>query len=207
MDQNVWIWFPGVRKMGRLLKCGMQALPRLETRRLELRPLQLADAGPVQVLFPHWAIVRHLANVVPWPYPADGALSYYRDHALPAIERGEEWHWTLRLKTEPEQLIGCICLMRGENNNRGFWLGLPWQRQGLMTEAVEAVTDYWFFELGFPVLRAPKAIENTASRRISEKQGMRVVATEERDFVGGRLPSEIWEIRVEEWRARRRAGR
>jgi len=190
-----------------LLKCGMQALPRLETRRLELRPLQLADAGPVQVLFPHWAIVRHLANVVPWPYPADGALSYYRDHALPAMERGEEWHWSLRLKTEPEQLIGCICLMRGESNNRGFWLGLPWQGQGLMTEAVEAVTDYWFFELGFPVLRAPKAIENTASRRISEKQGMRVVATEERDFVGGRLPSEIWEIRAEEWRARRRAGR
>ena len=46
-----------------------------------------------------------------------------------------------------------------------------------MTEAVEAVTDYWFPVLGFPVLRVPKAVANTASRRISEKIGMRVVST------------------------------
>jgi RimJ/RimL family protein N-acetyltransferase len=58
--------------------------------------------------------------------------------------------------------------------------------------------------LKFPVLRAPKAIANQASRRISESQGMRIVATEERDFVSGRLPAEIWEITAEEWHARRR---
>jgi len=34
---------------------------------------------------------------------------------------------------------------------------------------------------------------------------MRIVATEERDFVSGRLPSEIWEITAEEWYARRRS--
>ncbi len=38
-----------------------------------------------------------------------------------------------------------------------------------MTEACEAVTDFWFNTLKFPVLRAPKAAANTASRRISEK--------------------------------------
>jgi len=84
--------------------------------------------------------------------------------------------------------------------NRGFWIGLPWQRQGLMSEAVEAVTAYWFDVLGFPVLRAPKAVANIASRRISEKSGMQVVAVEERDYVSGRLPTEIWEITAEEWR-------
>jgi [ribosomal protein S5]-alanine N-acetyltransferase len=72
-----------------------------------------------------------------------------------------------------------------------------------MTEACEAVTDYWFDVLRFPVLRAPKAIANEASRRISAKQGMRVISTEDRDYVSGRLPSEIWEITAEEWRARR----
>jgi RimJ/RimL family protein N-acetyltransferase len=97
--------------------------------------------------------------------------------------------------------------MRDEDNNRGFWLGLPWQKQGLMTEAVEVVTDYWFDELKFSTIRAPKAIANTASRRISEKTGMRVVAMEERDYVSGRLLSEIWEITAEEWRARRASKR
>ena len=50
-----------------------------------------------------------------------------------------------------------------------------------MSEATEIVTDYWFNILKFSVLRVPKAIVNTASRRISEKHGMRVVAVEEDD--------------------------
>jgi RimJ/RimL family protein N-acetyltransferase len=177
--------------------------PPLETPRLLLRPLDLADAKQIQILFPHWEIVRYLAAQVPWPYPADGALRFIRDIALPAVERGEAWHWTLRLKSTPNQIIGSIDLRKKENDNRGFWLGLPWQGQGLMIEACEAVTDFWFNTLNFPILRAPKAVGNTASRRISEKQGMRLVATEDRDYVSGRFPSEIWEITAEEWRARR----
>ncbi|HEV2289124.1 MAG TPA: GNAT family N-acetyltransferase [Candidatus Acidoferrales bacterium] len=177
----------------------------LETPRLLLRPLELADAEQIQSLFPHWEIVRYLRNIVPWPYPADGAMEFVRERALPAMERGEAWHWTLRLKTEPEQMIGFISLVRGETENRGFWMGLPWQGRGLMSEACDAVTDYWFDVLKFPVLRVPKATENAASRRISEKQGMRVVGTEERDYVSGRLRGEIWEITAQEWRSRRPA--
>lgn len=183
----------------------VQKAPTLKTSRLLLRPLELADAEQIQILFPHWEIVRYLANRVPWPYPADGALQYVRDIALPAMNRGEAWHWTLRLKTAPAQMIGSISLMKSPKENRGFWMGLPWQGRGLMSEASEAVTDYWFNVLKFPVLRAPKATENAASRRISEKQGMRMIAAEERDYVSGRLPGGIWEITAEEWRKRRRS--
>jgi RimJ/RimL family protein N-acetyltransferase len=73
-----------------------------------------------------------------------------------------------------------------------------------MTEACEAVTDYWFDVLKFPVLRAPKAVLNTASRRISERCGMRVVATDEHEYLSGRFPQEIWEISAEEWHAHRK---
>ena len=77
-------------------------------------------------------------------------------------------------------------------------------------EACDAVTDFWFEVLDKPVLRAPKAIVNEASRRISVKQGMRIVSREHRDYVCGRLPSETWEITAEEWRRQkqeRRTGR
>ena len=178
-------------------------IPTLETPRLMLRPLELADADAVQVLFPQWKIVRYLARRVPWPYPPDGAYTFCRDVALPAMERGEQWHWTLRLRSEPGKTIGAISLQTTENKNRGFWLGLPWHGNGLMTEACDAVTDYWFEQLKFPVLRAPKAVANTASRRISIRQGMRLVATVEQDYVSGQLPTEIWEITAEEWRARK----
>jgi [ribosomal protein S5]-alanine N-acetyltransferase len=177
-------------------------IPALETRRLFLRPIEIRDVDDVQAIFPQWEIVQYLAKQVPWPYPPDGAIKYVRDMALPAIDRGDLWVWTLRLKTDPSHLIGCISLERTETNNRGFWIAPQYQRRGLMTEAVEVVTAYWFEVLKFPVLRVPKAIANTGSRRISEKTGMHVVSTAERDYVCGRLPSEIWEITLEEWRTR-----
>jgi len=179
--------------------------PQLETARLILRPLELADAETTQRLFPHWEVVKHLADKVPWPYPEDGALAFYRDVVLPAMERGDEWHWSLRLRENPGQLIGAISLRKPGDENRGFWLGLPWQGQGLMTEAADRATEYWFEELGFPILRVPKAALNAASRRISEKAGMRVVARFPKQYVSGELESELWEITAEEWRARRAA--
>jgi len=176
-------------------------LATLETPRLILRPLELADAEPVQRLFPRWEIVRYLNAIVPWPFPEGAALAHIRDSALPAMERGDEWHWTLRLKSAPDQLIGRLHLSRGGENNRGFWLIPELHGYGLITEAVVAANDYWFDVLGFPVLRAPKASANLGSRRISEKTGMRLVGTGEQDYVSGRLPSELWEITAEEWRA------
>jgi ribosomal-protein-alanine N-acetyltransferase len=172
-----------------------------QTSRLLLRPLALEDAPQIQEIFPHWEVVRYLRNTVPWPYPPDGARRYVEDIALPAIARGDEWHWTLRLKSDPDRIIGYIAITSTEGHNRGFWLGLPWHGQGLMSEAAVWTTDFWFDVLGFPVLRVPKAAANLASRRISEKHGMRLVATVEQDYVAGRLPSEIWEITAEEWRA------
>ncbi|MHA6130244.1 GNAT family N-acetyltransferase [Pseudomonas fluorescens group sp. PF-1] len=177
----------------------MEATPTLSTERLILRPLELADAEAIQQQFPHWEVVRYLNVLVPWPYPADGAFIYLRNIALPAIARGEEWHWSIRLKSAPGQLIGNISLMNEQDNNRGFWLGPRWQGQGLMTEATEAVTRYWFETLGRDVLRVPKAAPNNASRKLSERTGMRLIHTEVGDFVGGRFPKDVWEITRTEW--------
>ncbi|MGB6745177.1 MAG: GNAT family N-acetyltransferase [Terracidiphilus sp.] len=175
--------------------------PEGTTERLILRPLALEDAPQIQEVFPHWEIVRYLMNIVPWPYPPDGARQFLENVALPQMERGEAWQWTLRPKTEPARLIGSIGLKRSEDDHRGFWLALPWHGQGLMTEACGWVNDFWFEELKFPLLRVHKAAANIASRRVSEKQGMRLVGMREKDYVSGRAVSEVWELTAEEWRA------
>ena len=180
------------------------ATPPLTTPRLLLRPLALSDAEAVQRLFSCWEVVEFLASKVPWPYPPGGALRYIRDQALPAVQQGTEWHWSIRLKASPGELIGMVSLLDHPDDNRGFWLDPAWHRQGLMSEASAAVTEYWFGTLQRPVLRVPKAVANIPSRRISERSGMRVVARQERDYVSGRLPAEIWEITREEWLARPR---
>jgi RimJ/RimL family protein N-acetyltransferase len=51
-------------------------------------------------------------------------------------------------------------------------------------------------------MRVPKAAPNIGSRRISERAGMRLIRTDEDDFVAGRFPREIWEITREEWQQR-----
>ncbi|MGF6108569.1 GNAT family N-acetyltransferase [Pseudomonas frederiksbergensis] len=177
----------------------MEATPPLYTERLILRPLELADAAAIQQQFPHWEVVRYLNALVPWPYPADGALTYLRDIALPAIARGEEWHWSIRLKSAPGQLIGNVSLMDHQDNNRGFWLAPHCQGQGLMTEASAAVTEYWFQTLGRPLMRVPKATPNIGSRKLSERAGMRLIRSDEDNFVSGRFQRDIWEITREEW--------
>ena len=184
----------------------MPPTPVLETPRLLLRPMELADAEQIQRLFPQWEIVRHLAARIPWPYPSDGALAFIRDECLPAVARGEGWSWTVRLKSNPERLIGGIDLRTKKGEHRGFWLIPELRGRGLMTEAADAATDFWFEVLRFPVLRTSKAAANIASRRVSEKQGMRMVGSEERDYVSGRQLTEIWEITADEWRARKRNG-
>jgi ribosomal-protein-alanine N-acetyltransferase len=178
-------------------------MPALETERLHLAPLTLADAPAIQLRFPRWEIVRWMDAVIPWPYPDDGAVTYLTKVSLPAIARGEAWHWTLRPKTAPGELIGVISLMDQADNNRGLWLSPEWQGRGLMTEASDAVTDYWFEELGREVLRVPKARDNGPSRRLSERRGMRVVGTFPKATVSGEHISELWEITRDEWRAGR----
>lgn len=178
-----------------------QPIPVIQTHRLFLQPLCLEDAQSIQQIFPQWDIVRLLSAHIPWPYPKDGALIFLRDIALPAMQNGRAWYWSIRTQDDPEQLIGVISLHDTPDDNRGFWLCPQWQGKGFMTEACEAVTDFWFTTLNRPVLRTPKACENDASRRISVRSGMRLVWTGERDYVCGRRQTEIWEITADEWKA------
>jgi RimJ/RimL family protein N-acetyltransferase len=177
--------------------------PVLNSRRLVLRPLQPDDAEDIQREFPHWEIVRLMTSQIPWPYPDGAALEFINNVALPAMAAGNGWFWSIRRLEDQRHLIGVINLSLGDNSNRGFWLAQQWQRQGLMTEASQSVTDFWFNVLGQAVLRVPKAKDNLASRRISEQNGMRVVATQENDYIGGRMLTEIWQITRAEWNARR----
>jgi RimJ/RimL family protein N-acetyltransferase len=181
-------------------------MTRLETERLWLEPLTLADAPAIQAVFPVWEVVRWLANVVPWPYPDDGAETFVSQVALPAMAAGTAWHWSIRRKAEPDRLIGVVSLTDRPEDNRGFWIDPAWQGRGFATEASAAATDYWFDVLGKPMLRVPKAVANPASRRISEKQGMRVARRLELPLVSGVEAAELWEIDAETWREIRPPG-
>jgi ribosomal-protein-alanine N-acetyltransferase len=178
--------------------------PMFQTERLLLRPPGPSDIPRIQELFPHWEVVRFLSNHIPWPYPQDGAERFYRDIVFPAIERGDKWVWAICLRERADVLIGTVELRADRDEHRGFWLGAPWHGRGYMTETCQPVTDFWFNVLRQPTLVVGKAVANTASSRVSQKQNARLLGIEERDYVSGRLPTEVWELTRETWNRRPR---
>ena len=179
--------------------------PILQTQRLVLRPIELADAPRIQILFDDWEVVKWLAAAIPWPYPADGAETFLQ-HTLSEIDNGDRYVWAITELDEPtSKLIGIIDLFpQNPDDNRGFWLGSEFHRQGYMTEAVVAVNDFAFDVLGLEYLLLNNAEPNLGSHRLKEKSGAEVV--EVRDdvpFIGGRFRNIRWKLTRETWHRNR----
>jgi RimJ/RimL family protein N-acetyltransferase len=163
----------------------------------------MADAPAIQKNFADYEIIRHLAPIVPWPYPENGARDFLAG-VLP-LQGQSRWVWALFLKTAPDEAIGIVDLRRGEGENRGFWLARRFWSQGLMTEACDAVTDYAFGPLGFERLTLCNAVGNARSRRLKEKAGATFLRVEPAKFVDPALTMhEVWELRRADWLARRK---
>lgn len=182
----------------------MPPTPVLHTPRLVLRALRSKDAPVIQRRFPRWEVVRWLDAKIPWPYPPDGASTFVAS-CLQEMAHGDKSHWAIVPKTGPADLIGIIGLWPDDGINRdqrGFWLDPEFQGRGLMTEAADRVTDYAFRALGWPHLWLSNAQGNTASRRIKEKQGARLVDLRICKFVGGETSQMIWRLSRDDWLAR-----
>ena len=176
--------------------------PMLQTQRLILRPMALSDAPAIQRHFNNWNIIRHLASVVPWPYPEDGAESFVRGQ-LEKIDAGEKiHHWVLALRSGDGEAIGNIHFRpyaESPKDNRGFWLAEPYWGRGLMTEAISSVNDFAFLTLGIDSFYVCNAASNEASRRVKQKTGAEFVGYIELAHHDGQTLSERWRVTRESW--------
>lgn len=169
--------------------------PTLQTDRLILRALKSSDALGIQRYFPHWNIVQHLSTNVPWPYPTDGA-KYFVEEASRATRSDEKMFWALTVKGSDDECVGVIEYIIKDRGigNRGFWLAEHLQGCGLMTEAIEAMQDYIFFDLQVEKIRVGNSPQNPASRRIKEKTGGIYIGTATLSHHSGCNTVEFWEI-------------
>ncbi len=178
--------------------------PTLTTNRLTLRPIRRSDAVQIQKLFPHFELLKYMSAVIPWPYPANGAQAYL-DYIAPEIESQKRFSWAITVTdVGDDRLIGVIELMPyNDHDHRGFWLGLPYQRNGYMTEAVAVVNDFAFDDLGLERLLLGNAKENIASHRLKEKSGAEILEIKSENYVGGTFSSVRWQLTREQWRKNR----
>ena len=176
------------------------SVPPFETERLLLTAVTLADVDAYQRYFVDYEVIRFLSNRVPWPYPEEGVMTFIRDVVVPNQGK-DQWLWALRLKTNPDELIGVVHLFReGCPEHRGFWLGRKFWGRGFMTEAVAPVTEYAFEQLGFETLVFSNARGNDRSRRIKEKTGAQFVGIQPVQFVDPDfVEAEVWSLSKTDW--------
>ena len=164
------------------------AQPELLTPRLRLRPFTLADADRVQQLAGRREIAEGCV-LIPHPYPPGLAARWIESQA-------ESWQTQQAVSyaitvLNTGLLLGSISLMLHEQRqadrsielvgNLGYWLAPEFWGRGLMSEAVAALLDFAFDELGVDLVVAEHTPQNPASGRVMEKNGLVFVAERLRD--------------------------
>jgi RimJ/RimL family protein N-acetyltransferase len=180
--------------------------PRLETERLVLRELVVADAAEVAAGAGDRRVARYLV-AVPSPYPVALARRW-------VASRVDWWHAgrgvTLAIgeRTSPERLIGTVSLRRFVRDRRaelGYWLSAATWGRGYATEATRAIVDLGFRELDLARIYAQVLVGNTASTRVLEKLGMTLEGTKRQHVRKGHR---LWDVvlyglLLDEWSANR----
>lgn len=151
--------------------------PQLASRRLLLRPLRPADAGPIGLWCGQYRVASMLARV-PHPYPP-GAAEAFIERSL----RGTDGERVFAIDGTPcgaADFLGVISLKDGAEAPRfGYWLGPPAWGMGYATEAAATLLDAAFAE-GVAAIETTVYQDNAASRRVLDKLGFRLVGRGEK---------------------------
>jgi RimJ/RimL family protein N-acetyltransferase len=142
-----------------------RSIPVLETERLVLRAPRLEDAKAVAQLANDRRIAENTARI-PHPYALADAENF-----IASVNRADG-EIAFLITREDVVLGACgIGMSEREAPDLGYWLGVPFWGHGYATEAVRAVIDHAFADLGYDALGAGARVTNPASRRVLEKCG------------------------------------
>ncbi len=157
---------------------GLRRRVRVETERMTLRL-------PAHPDWFAWTALRRdsAAFLTPWePVWSEDHLSRKAFTSRVYWAQRAEGQGTalplMMIRRSDNALLGAITLdniRRGpaQAGTLGYWIGAPFARQGLMREAILAVTHHAFTALDLSRIEAACLPENTASRGVLEKCGFK----------------------------------
>lgn len=163
-------------------------MPRLETRRLLLRPPEYSDAPAIAAWLSDYDVAKNLANITHPFSEADARTYVTAAHAKRAF--GEGFAFAI-LDLESAVLLGCCRLTLADGRYKmGYWLGKPYWNRGYASEAAKRLVCFAFHDLKADSLWASWFADNPASGRILEKLGFRPVESYSRQCLarGGAFP-------------------
>jgi ribosomal-protein-alanine N-acetyltransferase len=144
----------------------------LKGQRCLVRPWRILDAEALVRHANNLEVARHLRDKFPHPYTRADANAFLR-HAVPAAP--SERPTSLAIEVDGEA-AGGIGFVRGADVERfsaeiGYWLGEHYWRRGIVTEALELVSEHAFRQFNVLRLFALPFADNIGSTRVLEKAG------------------------------------
>ena len=146
----------------------------LHTERLLLRPVTMEDA---EAMFENWASDPEVTKYLTWP-PHDSVevTKAVISNWLESYQRKDFYLWVIVLKENGHMPIGSISVVEHVDDRRkaeiGYCMGKPWWHKGIMSEALKAVMDFLFDQVGMNRLEARHDPRNPHSGNVMKKCGM-----------------------------------
>ena len=146
----------------------------IETDRLILRRFTMEDAEP---MFRNWASDDQVTKHLTWPTHAGVEVTRMVLSDWIAGYAGDKFYqWAIVLKENGPEPIGSISAVHIKEKTRCATMGYCMSRthwgKGIMAEALTAIVDFFFEEVGINRVEADHDPNNPASGRVMEKAGM-----------------------------------
>ena len=148
----------------------------LSTPRLTLRPFKPEDAP---AMFANWANDSDVTRFLTWPTHSSVEISQWvcNDWVTHYAEP-DYYQWAIVYDGQP---IGSIAVVEHDDNigkaHIGYCIGRAWWHRGIVSEALNAVIDFLFDEVGYDRIEARHDPRNPHSGDVMRKCGMKYEGT------------------------------
>lgn len=151
---------------------------QIETERLLLRRFTIEDAPK---MYENWASDHQVTKYLMWqPHTSAEATAELLKEWVEGYQEESKYEWCIELKEigEPIGSMGVVrCLEKAELVEIGYCISRKYWHQGITSEALQAVVDFLFDEVGVNRVESCHDPRNPYSGKVMEKCGLRYEGT------------------------------
>ncbi|MEG2740330.1 GNAT family N-acetyltransferase [Clostridium sp.] len=151
----------------------------IETENLILRKFELADS---EAMYRNWASDPEVTKFLSWKpidsvYVSESVIKGWIDE----YENEKFYQWAIVLKSNRDEPIGCISIVRQDEEigmvQVGYCIGRKWWNKGITSEALNALIKYFINEVKANRIEARHDPLNASSGKVMIKCKMKYEGT------------------------------
>ncbi len=153
----------------------------LYTERLILRKFTVDDADD---MFNNWANDERVTRFLSWkPHKSVEETRELLKGWCTAYENDNTYNWAIVYEGKTIGSLSVVTINeKREFADLGYCMGYDYWNKGIMTEAVKAVIDYLFSEIGINRIGISHAVKNFGSGKVAQKCGLTYEGTKREFF-------------------------